>query len=166
MPYKRGISPLTTWHSQAGLLLISASWGLSYLVPNNLRIPFSEVYPQRVMNHTFAPSMHWWGGILFITAFLALLFERVIASSQTAHRAAWLIVVGSHTVLATAYATLGFAALWQAALEVHSWPHAPFWGGAVSSVSRTVLWAYIGYLHTTYARLPRPVVPEEEPEHA
>lgn len=146
-PNRRTASPLTTWHSQSGLLWISWTWGLSYLVPARDRIAFSEVYPH------LAGPMWMWGVGLIIAATIALISERVI---RTTRKRPWSWAWGGHMVLAGIYSTLAAAALLQALGEVHGTPLGwGFWGNVISAISRTVLWGYIGYLHSTYARLPR-----------
>lgn len=160
MPYKRGISPLTTWHSQSGLLLISASWGLSYLVPEKYRVPFSEVFPSRLL--PFGLPMQFWGAVLVVFAVAAFVSERVIAHTRRAHDVAWKVGYGSHMALTATYGTLAFAAIFESIGQVNepTWTWG-WWGQGVSAISRTVLWGYIAYLHSTYARLPRPVEPEK-----
>lgn len=152
MPNKRGISPLTTWHSQGGLLLISFTWGMSYIIPSKYRIPFSEVFP-----NSLGTQMWAWGAALLVAATSAFVAERVVAHSKGKHSIAWRAGYGSHMVLAAVYITLAVCALVEGAKQIHgpalSWP---FWGLVLSAVSRPVLWGYIGYLHTTYARLPHP----------
>lgn len=155
VPNKRGISALTTWHSQTGLLLISFWWGASYIVPPDDRIPFSEVFPDN-LRHSFVP-MWVWGVVLIVTAMVAWGAERVINRSRAVHSFAWRCGWISHALLAGAYGTLALAALIQSFSEVSGGLNTfHFWGNVISSVSRTVLWGFIAYLHSTYARLPRP----------
>lgn len=156
MPYKRGISPLTTWHSQSGLLLISATWGISYMVPAEDRVPFSEVFPASLSRGMGLP-MQVWGAVLLIAAVAAFVSERVIAHTRRGHPIAWRVGYGSHMALTAAYGALAVAAVVQASSEIHGSPLTAAWyGQLVSAISRTVLWGYISYLHSTYARLPRP----------
>lgn len=153
---RRGISPLTTWHSQGGLLLISFTWGMSYVVPGDYRIAFSEVFPENLGSGPMPMPMWGWGLALIITALLAFASERLIRRFKTQ---AWLwhLGYGAHMVLSGIYAALAVAALLQAMSEIEGpWTSGSFWGNVVSAVSRTVLWGYIAYLHSTYARLPRP----------
>ena len=152
--HTRGISPLTTWHSQSGLLLISFTWGLSYMVPGDYRIAFSEVFPDNLDDGPV--PMGVWGVALVLTATLAFLSERLVTRRKVS---AWMWSMGwgAHMVLSGIYAALAIAALLQALSEIEgSWTSGSFWGNVISAISRTVLWGYIAYLHSTYARLPRP----------
>jgi hypothetical protein len=188
---KRGISPLTTWHSQGGVLMISFSWGASYLVPASDRIAFSEVFPESIMANII-PKMWVWGLLLCIPALLAFLAERQINRDpipvlrhdpdqrvlpllwlrirgagrdllRRVRKGAWLAVLTGHITLAGVFSALACAALAQGIEEVahlHAGWHMML--GMVSALSRPILWGYIGYLHSTYARLPKPELPDEE----
>lgn len=156
MPYKRGISPLTTWHSQSGLLLISATWGVSYMVPKNARVSFSEVFPDTLAR--LGLPMAVWGVLLVVFAAAAFTAERLIAHTRRGHPVAWRVGYGAHMALTAIYGGLATAALFQGISEVSAHPFEwVWWGQVASTVSRTVLWGYIAYLHSTYARLPRQV---------
>lgn len=156
MPYKRGISPLTTWHSQSGLLLISASWGVSYMVPPQYRVPFSEVFPTTLIS--LGLPMQVWGTLLLIFACTAFVSERVIAHTLRGHPISWRVGYASHMALTTIYGTLATSAVFEGMAQVDTPMFSAGWfGQVVSASSRTVLWGYIAYLHSTYARLPKPV---------
>lgn len=161
---KRGISPLTTWHSQSGLLLISFTWGVSYVVPERDRIPFSEVFPSN-LNAAGLP-MPIWGILLIAFAAAAFIAERAISRARGGHPLAWRIGYGAHMALTGVYGSLAVSALFESLSQCQgSWLEPSLWGNIISSVSRTVLWGYIGYLHSTFARLPRIVDPKSEPAH-
>jgi hypothetical protein len=154
MPYKRALSTLTTWHSQNGLLLISFTWGASYLVPERLRITFSEVFPTALAVGRL--PMWCWGTVLVMAAAVAYLMDLRITRHPPPHRWAWPAAWGAHMMLAGTYITLSACALAEGVTQIHGPPTSVlFWGGVVSAASRPVLWGYIGYLHSTYARLPR-----------
>lgn len=160
MPYRHHqsqLSALTTWHSQSGLLAISATWGLSYLMPPRYRIPFSEVFPPTVV-HSALGHMWIWGLLLLIPALLALSIEQVATRRQTSSPRLWRAVFGSHILLSAIYFMLAVGALVSGLRQVPweadtSWT---CWAALASAVSRPVLWGYIGYLHSTFARLPAP----------
>jgi hypothetical protein len=151
------MTPMTTWHTQTGLLVISWTWGLSYLTPPGDRIAFSEVFPPELQGPT---SMRLWGGAMVILATLALVAERRINSSDGTHPVAWRLAWTAHAGLAGVYMTLALGAL------VSGWAELattyPQWGGwrelygCITAASRPALWAYIGYLHITFANLRRP----------
>lgn len=147
-------SPLTTRHSQATLLLVSFAWGLSYCMPANLRIPFSEVFPPDLTRWSAIP-MWGWGAMLLISATFAFMGERIILERGSGSNAGWRASFLSHTMLVAVYSTLAIAALTQGWLQVAA---VHFTAAAIiSAISRPVLWGYIAYLHLTYARLPRPL---------
>lgn len=142
------LTPLTTWHTQSGLLLISWTWGLSYLVPPHERIAFSEVFPA-FPAHADVP-MWAWGVLMLGSASVALVAERVITHADGDHPVAWRAAWVAHALLAGCYMTLAFAALVTGGMQAHSVNQ------AVTAISRPVLWGYIGYLHITFANLRRP----------
>jgi hypothetical protein len=159
MPYRRGMSPLTTWHSQNGLLLVSLTWGGSYLIPAADRIPFSEVFPSP-MSHSIFPEMWLWGLLLFVPALIALVADLVLKRGNGDSKRAWFVALGGHYVLSGIYASLTVGAAFEGFSEIHyawSWHTA---AAMVSAISRPILWGLIAYLHTTYARLPKPVSEE------
>lgn len=146
----RAISPLTTWHSQGGLLLISFTWGISYLIPPSHRVPFAEVFPTTLSN----VPMQLMGAIMVVCAVVAYVAEKLISRRRTSHYVAWRVGYLSHMVLAATYLTLALGALGEGLIQWEDQTH--WWGGTlITAISRPVLWAYVGYLHTTFARLPR-----------
>jgi succinate dehydrogenase hydrophobic anchor subunit len=143
-------SPITTRHSQTALLLVSFTWGLSYCLPERLRISFSEVYPADLTKWASLPR--WTvGAALLLAATHALIGERVIIKGSLHNRIGWHLSFLSHAVLFTIYATLAIGAIISGLLQAH-WQIGP----VISAISRPVLWGYIAYLHLTYARLPPP----------
>lgn len=155
----RGVSPLTTWHSQGGLLLISATWGLSYMTSDKDRVRFAEVFPDTITAHR-----GWWGLSLVICCAAAYKAERVMNKDQKPHPWAWRTGYTAHMALAGIYCALAMCALLQGFNEIHgAWHSWHLYGNIASSVSRPVLWGYIGYLHTTYARLPTPESQKHQP---
>jgi hypothetical protein len=148
-------SPMTTRHSQAGLLVVSVTWGLSYMMPVRLRVPFSEVFPATLTRWSTVP-MWGWGLDIFVSAVVALVGERVIMEARGRTRWAWAMSFIAHAILCATYVTLGVAALVEAMTEAGqmNWVFASI----VSALSRTVLWCFIAYQHYTYATLPRPIM--------
>src|ERR1700752_1760592 len=113
MTPRRGISPVTTFHNQTGLLLISFTWGLSYMMPGKYRVPFSEVFPDILGSDT---AMRWWGLVLVVFATTALVAERVCDrwypfQAKFLPGWWWRTVWFSHLVLAAAYAILSASAI-------------------------------------------------------
>lgn len=149
MPNKRAMSPLTTWHSQAGLLWISWTWGLSYVVPPRCRIPFAEVFPNSIVF-----PMWVWGALMLAGATVSLIAERVLRHTSCRP---WHCAWAGHALLAATYFSLALGALVQGLAEISAFHFAA--GSFISAISRPVLWGYVGYLHTTYARLPRTLLP-------
>lgn len=150
-------SPLTTRQSQTAILFVSLTWGLSYAMPTNLRIEFSEVFP-RSLEHWSSIPMWGWGAAMLTSALLALVGERLILGSVVSHRQpskfGWRLSIAAHTALAAIYATLCVAAAVTGMRETHMQAAA-----IISAVSRPVLWGYISFLHMTYSRLPDPYPP-------
>jgi hypothetical protein len=148
-------NPITTRHSQTALLMVSFFWGLSYVMPVNLRIPFSEVFPPSVGEFSQIP-MWGWGAAMLFAALAAIAGERMILISLVQKTGpaqfGWRLSIFSHTVLVAVYATLAIGALITGFPETHAQA-----AGLISAISRPVLWGYIAYLHLTYARLPTPV---------
>jgi hypothetical protein len=157
MPYRRALPPLTTWHSQNGLLLVSYFWGLSYLMPPGDRIAFAEVFPERIAA-ALLPQMWAWGILLLVPALGALIGDRVMAHRHGATNWPWRLSLYGHTLLCAVYGTLTFLALIQGAEEIRWHSLGQFIAALLSALSRPVLWGFITYQHSTYARLPRPVV--------
>lgn len=145
-----------TRHPQNGLLLVSLTWGLGYLMPKEGRLKFSEVFPG-VIYHSGLGQMWAWGLALLVPSILALVAGLIVykARGQGWVRSAWKVVNSCHTVLAAVFFTLAFTAFVQAlyGLQNENPMTLRFWEMATSGLSRPVLWGYIGYLHSTYARL-------------
>lgn len=161
MPYRHrsGLSSLATWHSQTGLLLISATWGLSYTMPAQYRIPFSEVFPPN-MTDSVLSRMWIWGALMLLPSTGGLIAEQLVSRfrSMQNNKWVWRWIIGAHIGLAAIYFGLATGALFAGFSQIpgSDYPHPGFWAGAISAISRPVLWSYIGYLHTTFARLPAP----------
>lgn len=155
MSSRRTFAPLTTWHSQTGLLLISFTWGASYAIPAPDRVQFSEVFP--IPTAGVLP-MWVWGTVMLVAAAVAYAAEWRLRRNPSS-RPSWASAWGGHMVLSAVYFTLAAASFVEGFSEISTAPHVLHGLFAViSAISRPVLWGYIGYLHTTYARLPRPRV--------
>jgi len=128
------------------------------MVPQDYRIPFSEVFPHPIV--TSILPMWAWGLILLIPAALAFAFEQRLSFTGR-ERKSWRIVYGSHMVLAATYIALSACALLQGIGEITWSPWNLALGNILSAISRPVLWGYVGYLHTTYARMPIPEVSDD-----
>lgn len=155
-------TPLTTRVSQTSLLLVSLSWGISYCIPEQLRVSFSEVYPPSLTKHTQVP-MWCWGALMIVAAVMALVGERMILAKAVSQRepsyVGWHMSVIAHIVLAAIYFTLLCGALVTGFVEsAGSFP------GIVSALSRPILWGYIAAMHVTYSRLPSPFPPSDTPK--
>lgn len=150
---------VTTRHSQGTLLLVSLFWGLSYCMPPGQRIIFSEVFPDTLSKHSGVP-MWGWGVMLLVSALAALVGERAILGGNGQTRFGWRLSFISHAVLAGVYFTLAVSSLEVGVVEVASMHWAA--PAIISAMSRPVLWSYIGYLHVTYARLPRPALAKKQ----
>lgn len=162
VPY-RTRNPITVAHSQRGLLWVSFTWGASYIIPEQHRIPFSEVFPAPLA-HSGVP-MWGWGVLLLASAVTALISERLVARTRNPQSRAWRAAWISHMVLAGIYGALVFGSLVQGLSEVDTTSHTWWADGmlcVVSALSRPVLWGYIAYQHSTYARMPGPVVGQDE----
>lgn len=149
-------TPMTTRHSQIGVLLVSFTWGLSYCMPESQRVAFSEVYPPDLSKWSFLP-MWGWGVMMLCSAACAFFGERMILANGVS-RMGWGMSFASHAMLTSIYATLAVAALVTGAQE----SAAMHWQGSavLSALSRPVLWLLISFLHLTYARLPHPEWPK------
>lgn len=149
-------SPLTIRNSQITLLLVSFTWGLSYVMPPKQRVTFSEVFP---------PDLEKWSGVPMWAVGTAMLFgaamalggEHLILRNPRQSQLGWGLSVLSHTWLCGIYFTLAIAAAATSLPQAH-WTLP----GMVSAASRPVLWAYIGNLHLGFANLPRPAFPKTE----
>lgn len=146
-------TPLMIRNSQTALLLVSFTWGLSYVMPSNLRIAFSEVFPPDLTRWSYIP-MWGYGAIMLGGAVFALLGEHIILTSPRQSRFGWLVSFLAHTALVGTYWTLAVGAVAQGLPESH-WTAA----GLFSALSRPVLWWFIGYLHLGFATLPQPAFP-------
>lgn len=155
-------SPMTTRHSQATLLLVSFTWGLSYCMPPAQRIPFSEVFPFDLTRWSSVPMWGWGAALLFFAA-VAFMGERIILERGPGSATGWRASFMAHTFLVGIYGTLAVAALAQGISEIQV-AHSPA-VGLISALSRPVLWSYIAYLHLTYARLPRPASAFKQKKH-
>ena len=169
MPYGRHLNALTTQHTQAGLLMVCATWGLSYMMPAKNRVPFSEVFPPIIVNSVLG-VMWVWGLLLFLPAVSALIAEQVAIRNRLTNKHLWGVIFGAHILLAGVYIGLAAAALASALAQIpgERWPQLSFWEGVVSAASRPVLWGLIGSFHIAFARMPRPGVEpsDEEEDHA
>jgi hypothetical protein len=150
-------SPITTRHSQVGLLLVTLLWGLSYCMPTGLRIVWSEVFPPDLERWSFIP-MWGYGAGMVAGCITALSGERMILSANGLSRAGWFFSFLAHTVLCAIYFTLAVAALVYGIREVGQ---TGVWSAAaiISALSRPGLWIFIGHQHLGYARLPPPDFP-------
>lgn len=149
-----GIPPVTTWHSQQGLLYVSAFWGLSYLIPPVTPPRFAEILGAGPI------SMFGWG-IILILATLVAYGTKEIGSRCSSPGWVWSLNYGSHMVLGGVYAAQAVSSLIEGLGEINTPPTTmAFWGNVISSVGRTLLWGFLSYLHSTYARLPRPAAVE------
>jgi hypothetical protein len=156
LPGTRHLSSVTTWHSQASLLWISWTWGVSYIVPPADRIPFALLYPDVLK---WCP-MWIWGAILLLGATISLASERILRHS---HYRPWLWATRGHMLLAGTYISLGAAATLQMAQEISGPVGSWHWcGNVISAPARTVLWVVIGYFHITYARMAKPFEKTED----
>lgn len=123
------------------------------------RISFAEVFPYASTNHRGL-----WGLALVVFCIAAYWAGRVMNRDLLPHPWAWRTGYVSHMALAGIYCALATCALLQGIHEISgSWQHWHLYGNIASSISRPVLWGYIGYLHTTYARLPTPESQKHRP---
>lgn len=130
------------------LLMVSLAWGLGYCVPEQLRIPFAEVFPPAVQQWSFI-TMRGWGVMLLVCASTALLSEHLLLSGN---RWAAQTLFLAHTLLAGIYSALAAGALYTGFAEQSHWAIP----GMLSACSRPLLWSLIAWLHSTYARIPLP----------
>lgn len=98
--------------------------------------------------------MWGYGAMLLGSAVVALAGERLILGADGVSRVGWRLSFFAHAMLCAVYFTLAIAALVTGFIEARG-----TFPGLASAASRPVLWGYIGYLHVTYARLPRPDLP-------
>lgn len=152
---RSGIPPLTTWHGQQGLLFLSFAWGLSYIVPADRQPRFAGVLGQ-------GPIPMWgWGLALIVAALVA--YGTKVRSAYKSSSWLWPANYGAHMVLAGIYAAQATASMIDTLNDINEPPTSMFfWGNIVSTISRGLLWGFIAYMHSTYARLPRPVRAEVE----
>jgi hypothetical protein len=143
------------------LLLVTLVWGLSYVQPERLRIPWSEVFPPDLTRWSFIP-MWGYGAGMVAGCVLAFIGERMIILAEGMSRAGWVASFLAHAELAAIYFTLAVAALVYGLRECDGL----YWSGAavISALSRPLLWTGIGWLHLTYARLPPPDFPPKRPK--
>jgi hypothetical protein len=149
-------TPIAVRHSQTFLLVITLIWGLSYVQPAYLRIPWSEVFPPDLQKWSFIPM--WGYGAGMITGCVgAFVGERMIIMASGMSKKGWVLSFLSHAILAAIYFTLAAAALVFGLRECGGL----YWSGAavISALSRPCLWVGIGYMHLTFARLPPPDFP-------
>lgn len=155
-------SPVTTRHSQLGLLLVTLCWGLGYCMPANLRIAWSEVFPPDLEKWSIVP-MWGYGAGMVAGCVVALSGERMILSANGMSRMGWFCSFLAHALLCSIYFTLCIAALVYGIRQAQSFAFAA--ASDISSLSRPGLWFYIGYLHLSYARLPPPAFPAKVKAH-
>jgi hypothetical protein len=171
MSYRRrsGLSSLATWHSQTGLLLVSMTWGLSYMMPAQYRISFSEVFPPNITDSILS-RMWIWGLLMVLPSATGLIAEQIMTHSRRMLYSKWLWgwVIAAHVGLSAIYFGLACGALFAGFNQIPGadYPHPAFWAGVISAISRPVLWGVLGYLHTTFARLPipEPIEVQDDPE--
>jgi hypothetical protein len=154
-------SPISVRHSQTFLLVVTMIWGLSYVQPERLRIPWSEVFPPDLAKWSFIP-MWGYGCGMIAGCLLAFAGERMIIMAEGTSRSGWLASFLAHAVLSAIYHTLALAALIYGLHQCEGM----YWSGAavISALSRPVLWHGIGYLHWSFARLPPPDFPPKQPK--
>jgi hypothetical protein len=151
-------SPITTRHSQGSLLLVSFTWGLSYVMPSNQRVPWSEVFPPDLTQWSAIPV--WGYGILMLSGALVASFGENLIRNTTQGRLGWHLSFLSHALLCAVYYTLALSAMVygiKQALQMNAEVAA-----IISALSRPVLWGFVGYLHLTYAQLPAPASPPRQ----
>lgn len=155
----RMVTPPKVRQMQFVLLSISLTWGASYLMPPNKRIPFSEVFPEKLATASLLP-MWGWGAIMVCAATIGIIAEAALRNDPVKHRRAMWTSAATHNVLFVVYGTLAIAALATAVTEIDwSWP--AVLPNVVSAVSRTFLWGGISFLHHLFANQPKPQ--REEP---
>lgn len=139
---------------QFALLSISLTWGLSYLMPTDKRIAFSEVFPDKLATASLIP-MWAWGAIMVCSAAVGITAEAMMRNDPVEHRCAMWASSITHHILFVVYGTLALAAFSTGITQV-GWHSPDVLPNAVSAVSRPVLWGVISFLHHLFANQPKP----------
>lgn len=142
------------------LLSISLTWGLSYLMPEDKRVPFSEVFPNKLATASLLP-MWAWGAIMVGAAAVGITAEVLLRNDPVSNRRAMWTSSITHNVLFVVYLILALAAFGTAMTQV-DWHWPDVLPNVVSASSRSVLWASIAFLHHLFANQPKPQKPQRE----
>lgn len=144
----RMVSKRSIRNIQFGLLLVSAIWGLDYLLPPTEPGVVTEYIEQKAFF-----SVQTWGSVMLVAGLVGLTCECFLARDKVRFRKLWVGSWAAHAIFAATFLMLAVGSFFATVIVREGW----------AGFRTPALWILIAAMHAAYARkldnpVPRPII--------